>query len=485
MMPLRIQLIFSLALILGCTSLLAQPTEAALLGNWDRPDLVGSSAYNNTYNDVWGIALDGREYAVVGSTAGTHFIDVTDPADSQEVAFVAGEAAGPSIIHRDYHNYDCYLYAVCDEGYSSMQIIDVSYLPDSVSVVYDSDETLRQAHNIFIDTAEAKLYAFAAFGGDQFSSALRIYDITDPVDPQYIEEYDQFGEIDAGHVHDGYVQNGLGYLNCGYDGFAMVDFSDPTAPITLGTMTQYPFAGYNHSGWPSVDGQYYYLGDENHGYPMKVLDVSDPQDITAVGTLETGRPDNPQQTIPHNQIVACDYLYVSYYYDGLQVYDISDPAAPQRVSYYDTSDWPFDNNYRGAWGIYPYLPSGNVLVTDMQNGLFILEGPGDDCANREESIISCGLVNNTSSPQLTTIAVTVSPQPASSYLRLQFPEEHTTENVKARLLDLNGRAVHRFEDSWIGQKQVEWNLPQLANGLYILELQGKDWLSAQKVLIQY
>ena len=141
--------------------------EANLLGQWNDPNLVGSSAYNNTYNEVWGLAIGGREYAVIGSTAGTHFLDVTFPNDIRQMDFVAGGTSGPSIIHRDYHHYGCYLYAVADEGNNStLQIIDISTLPDSVSVVYDSAETLQRSHNIFIDSLQAKLYCLAAFGGE-------------------------------------------------------------------------------------------------------------------------------------------------------------------------------------------------------------------------------------------------------------------------------------------------------------------------------
>ena len=127
---------FSCLLLLSF-SLLAQQeaTEATLLGTWENQELEGSTAFNNTYNEIWGLALNGREYAVLGSTAGTHFLDVTNPADIREMFFLPGQDNGPQIIHRDYHNYDCYLYAVADEGQSSLQIIDLSYLPDSISVV--------------------------------------------------------------------------------------------------------------------------------------------------------------------------------------------------------------------------------------------------------------------------------------------------------------------------------------------------------------
>jgi choice-of-anchor B domain-containing protein len=461
-----------------------EAVEATLMGTWDDPSLVGSSAYNNTYNDVWGLALDGREYAVIGSTAGTHFLDVTNPENIRQVDFVAGASAGPHIIHRDFHHYGCYIYSVADEGQSStLQIIDISMLPDSVSVVYDSNESLVQAHNIFIDSLQAKLYCLSAFGGEAGGSAMRIYDISDPVNPEYLAEYNNFGGLQTSSVHDAYIHDGLAYLNCGYSGFAMVDFTDPMNPQTLGTMTDYAFAGYNHSGWPSNDGNYYYLSDENHGYPIKVLDVSDPTDISDIGVLDAPG-DDLSQTIPHNQIVACDYLYVSYYYDGLMVYDVSDPANPTPAYYYDTSDWPFDNNYRGAWGVYPFLPSGNILVSDMQRGLFVLHGPDTPCVEQSASTLSCNeVINSTAEPEWGD-ELSVFPQPAGTDLNLRFPAATEGTVAELSLLDLHGRTVHVFGRTALAAGTTSLALPELPTGMYLLKVQAEEWGLTRKVLVQ-
>ena len=143
------------------------------------------------------------------------------------------QAQGGSIIHRDYHDYNGYLYAVCDEGSSTLQIIDLSQLPDTVTVVYDDNQLIRRAHNIFIDTAQATLYAFATQGTTTGYSAMAVFDLTNPIAPVRKGSYNYFGGIAAGHVHDGYVRNGIAYLNCGYDGFAVVRFSGCGEPSDL------------------------------------------------------------------------------------------------------------------------------------------------------------------------------------------------------------------------------------------------------------
>ena len=114
--------------------------NAELLFHWYDSEIPGSNVYDNAYNECWGMVQDGREYAVIGTTLGTHIFDVTEPETAYEAAFVEGAVTGGIIIHRDFHDYNGYLYAVADEG-SSLQIIDITGLPDAVEVVYDSAST--------------------------------------------------------------------------------------------------------------------------------------------------------------------------------------------------------------------------------------------------------------------------------------------------------------------------------------------------------
>lgn len=452
---------------------------ASLLGRWTGTDLPESDLYGNTYNEVWGLALNGREYAVIGSSEGTHFIDVTRPQDAQEVAFVAGASAGERVIHRDYHHYGCYLYAVSDEGNGSLQIIDVSGLPDSVEVVYDEDTFFGRSHNIFIDTSTAILYACYARGGEATTTPLKLLDLSDPVNPRELATYKDFGSGTVSHVHDCYVEDGIAFLNLGFDGMAVVDFSDPLQPVNLSTLTDYPFSGYNHSGWPTTDGQYYYLGDESHGYPIKILDISDLRELRVIGDFDAASIN--ELSIAHNQLVACDYLYVSYYYDGLQVYDISDPKQPRRVSYYSTSSRDHRKSYEGAWGVYPFLPSGNILVSDMQEGLFILSSPDEACPSNAEMSLTCALVSPVSTPPASTTHLSVYPVPARDQLIVSLNMAgKSQEKVNARLVDIHGRSLQRWDRETLGDKWQLPLMPDIPPGVYILQLRiGPDYYHKQ------
>ncbi len=356
----KIIFIFTTTLILFNTK--AQNT-ATLLFNWQDTTLVGSWAYNNTYNECWGVTINDREFAIIGSTEGTHIFDITNPYSSYEVAFIQGGYTGGGVIHRDYHDFAGYLYIVCDEGSSStLQIVDISNLPNSINVVYNANTLLTTCHNVYIDTATAKLYACAA------NSAMDVYSLNNPTDPTLIYSYNG-----VGHVHDAFVRNDSAYLNCGNEGLKIFNFSNVNQlgdqPILLGELTSYPDAGYNHSGWLSDDGMIYAMQDENHGYDIKIIDVSDVNNISVMSTFNSGV--NPN-SIAHNGIIKGDELYISYYHDGLRVFDISDPYNPIQTWKYDTYISNNHNSYRGAWGVYPFLPSGNIIVSDMQSGLYII-----------------------------------------------------------------------------------------------------------------
>ncbi|MBT3571321.1 MAG: choice-of-anchor B family protein [Flavobacteriales bacterium] len=452
----RIILITVIALI--SISAKAQQT-GTLLYNWQETNLVGSWAYNNTYNECWGLEVNGSEIAIIGSTDGTHFFNVTDPTNATQVAYVAGAYQGGGVVHRDYHDFQGYLYVVCDEGSSStLQIIDISTLPDSVTTVYDSNALFTKSHNIYIDTATAKLYACAS------NTAMDVYDLHTPTAPELIYSYNG-----VGHVHDAFVRNDSAYLNCGNDGFRIFDFSTVNQmgdqPTLLGALTSYPDAGYNHSGWLNDDGTVYVMQDENHGYDVKLLDVSDFNNISVLSTFSSGVD---PQSMAHNGIIKGDNLYIPYYHDGLRVFDISDPYNPVQVCNYDTYPYSITyctihNNhlgYKGAWGVYPYLPSGNIIVSDMQTGLYII-----DITSGTTNVIETSISNN------------IYPNPAKSQFII---ENNSADNLK--LFNSLGTEVMSKK---LYNNQTTINRGNLANGLYFYSLnkEGKQ-IESGKVLFE-
>ena len=117
--------------LLISTSIFAQSGEnLELLFNWNDPTIVGTTAYNNAYNEVWGLVVNEREFAVIGSTSGTHIFDVTDPINTNKFSLFRAQSRNSNYSPR-LSRQDGYLYAVSDEGNSTLQIIDIKQLPDA------------------------------------------------------------------------------------------------------------------------------------------------------------------------------------------------------------------------------------------------------------------------------------------------------------------------------------------------------------------
>ena len=109
--------------------------------------------------------------------------------------------------------------------------------------------------------------------------------------------------------------------------FSMVN-NNGDIPNELASFTSYPDAGYNHSGWLTDDGNIYAMQDENHGYDVKILDVSDFSNITVLSTFNSGVDPN---SMAHNGIIKDNLLYIAYYHDGLRVFDITNPSNPVQI----------------------------------------------------------------------------------------------------------------------------------------------------------
>ena len=440
--------LLSILALISTISLNSQVEELDLLSQWSDSSIPGSALYNNAYNEVWGFAINGHEYAVLGTTLGTHFFDVTDPENIFEKDFYAGADSGPVIIHRDYHDYNGYLYAVSDEGESTLQIFDISNLPEEISLVYDDNDILERVHNIYIDTTAGKMYACAAKGGDSAYKAVKIYSLEDPTDPQKIGQYGVVGGQSFGHVHDAYVENDTAFFNTGGDGLFVIDFSgDDPELIDYFSSVDYPQAGYNHSGWLTEDKEYYYFADETHGTSMKIVKTNGFNELEIIGTFDAGKAN--EFSIPHNQIVHDGFLYVSYYYEGIQIFDIADPENPVNVYGYTTSNIDPKASYEGAWGVYPFLPSGNIIVSDMQEGLFVFKCIGENCGDPA------------SSDDIESKELNLFPNPTSG----SFSISSTVDIRTITLYSINGEMLGELE----GESNI-FMLPSfVSDGVYFVE----------------
>lgn len=333
----------------------------------------------NSANDCWGYVSDsGREYAILGLSGGTAFVEVTDPSLPEIIDVIPG----PESLWRDMKTYQDYCYVVTEGTGAGIQVIDLTDIDSgNVSLINTVNQagqiTRTRTHNVHINEESGYLYRCGGGGG---SIGLRIYDLSDPTNPQFVSEWHDRYVHDAQIVnwHEGpfagqeiaflYANNDSGGGNPGLD---ILDVTDKNNIVLIG-QTDYSFPGFAHQGWLTEDRQYVLLNDElaelTYGIPTttRVIDVSDLTNPFEATTFTNGNT-----AIGHNIFTRGDYSFHANYRSGLRVFDISDPLNAGEIGYFDT--WPQDDeaSFNSLWSNYPYLPSGIILGSDLEKGLFV------------------------------------------------------------------------------------------------------------------
>lgn len=359
----------ALALLLSAAVSAQTSQNMTLLGSWDDAS-IPTNSLGFQYSDCWGYANATGEYAIMGSSTFIHIFNVTNPANPVEVFRFPG---GTNTGWREFRTYSHYLYAVTDQTNEGLRIFDLNGLPNNVTQVLNTTEFFTRCHTIHVDSVAQRLYCA---GTNTRSNGLIVLSLANPAAPTLLASV---ALAPGNYVHDCYVRANKVYASHGNNGLYVWNFANPAAPVLLGSMTNYVEKGYNHSAWMNAAGTHLVMCDETHGTGVKTVSVSDLGNITVVDTFRSALlAPTYTNSIAHNPCVRGDFVYLSYYHDGIQVWDISNPADVQRVGYYDTETGNTNyGGYAGPWGIYPYLPSGNIVGADVKNGLFMLDLTSD------------------------------------------------------------------------------------------------------------
>lgn len=333
-------------------------------------DKVGEQIWNDVMG--WKDTVKNREYMIAGTTDSIYFFDITDPT----VISLRGRFYGTNrgCINRDYYPYDHYMYTVSDQctgGAGNLQIFDMRYLPDSVVKVYESDTLGANTHTIFIEEKSQRLYMMLNkvrnANGMLETYPMDILSIANPLAPVRIGRLPNPGTITA-RVHEAYVRNDTAYCSSENAGLFIWDVRDAANPVLISTITPpYPANAYNHSNWLDSSGRYMLFCDETpEGVGMKIYDLQN------IGTPRIVGSPFKDFGSPHNAYWMGRYAYASMYYGGVQVYDLQSPESPTLAASYQTYRQPYTGGYQGCWGVWPFLPSGVILASDMTYGLFVL-----------------------------------------------------------------------------------------------------------------
>lgn len=346
-------------------------------------DDIGGSAGNDIWG--WADATTGREYAIVGMTDGTAFVDVTDP--EQPVFLGRLPTAAGTSTWRDIKVYRDHAYVVADAaGQHGMQVFDLTRLRNvtapqvfTADVVYGD---FGSAHNIAINEDSGFAYVVGISSGPiTCAEGLHMIDIRTPNNPLFAGCYEGFDVHDAQCVdYRGPDADHTGREICVSSASDVVEIADVTlksSPVGISAFV-YPDLRFVHQGWLTEDHRFLLIGDElderDLGVPTRthVIDVSDLDAPAYIYAYEAQTP-----SIDHNLYVLGNRVYEANYTSGLRVLEFTDLASRDlaEIAFFDTFPAGDGVSFDGAWSVYPYLPSGNLLVNDTVNGLFVLTMP--------------------------------------------------------------------------------------------------------------
>ena len=342
-------------------------------------DIGGGSA-----NDVWGWtdSSTGKEYAIMGRTNGTSFVDISDPVNPIYLGNLPPHSDDST--GRDIKVYADHAFIVTEANNSGMQVFDLTQLRMVASPPATFSETAHypdfsDAHNLAINEESGFAYAV---GTNTCSGGLHMINIQTPTNPTSAACFS--GD---GYTHDAqcviYDGPDLDHkrkeicFNSNEDTLTIVDVTNKAGPVML-SRTGYSGSRYAHQGWLTEDQVYFLLGDEldeannpdvtnTRTYMWDVSDLDDPALI--------GSHDSTTTAIDHNQYVKGNYTYQSNYQAGLRILDITDIANGNlsEAAFFDVNPGSDPTNTDGGtWSNYPFFDSGIVIVSVIEQGLFIL-----------------------------------------------------------------------------------------------------------------
>ena len=333
--------------------------------------------------DVWGWVdpETKKEYAILGSTDGVQFLDVTKPEEPVYLGRLVGKEDG-ALLWQELEILNDHAYIVCDLYPCNLQIFDLTRLRNPLLPVGvwtpDAVFPIPIAHAI--DSNPETNHIFLNGTGPVVAGQPTIFDVSQPLAPVPVGV-----TADDGYTHDSLCRTYKGpdkphkgneiCFNFNEDTVTIYDVTaNPMMPEQLARAT-YENASYAHSGALSKDhttlistdeGDESDLGVNSTLYIWDIRKLSEPE---LIGTFVAG-----SKSIDHNIYSEQDALFHANYVNGFRILDLKNAHKGnlKEVAYFDTLPALDAPTFDGAWAAYPYLPSGNILVGNMDGGLFIV-----------------------------------------------------------------------------------------------------------------
>jgi len=446
-------------------------------------------------SDIWGWtdANTGKEYALVGLSNGVSFVDISNPLIPIVLGILpehhsaSGRLSNASSVWRDMKVYKNHAFIVSEDKGHGMQVFDLEILKSvesppvtfSESAHYDG---ISNAHNIVINEATGYAYATGARGAPNCGNGgLHIIDINDPINPIYAGCFDT-----DGYTHDAQcvIYNGpdadyVGQEICisaNENLISIANVTDKNDTKSIATIT-YAESRYIHQGWLSPDHKYYYSNDEldelNDGTNTKTF-VWNVEDLDNPVLLNTYIHDGV--AIDHNLYCKDTLIYESNYTSGLRILNAKNVTTSglEEVAFFDTYNQSDATKFDGTWSNYPFFESGNIIVSDITNGLFILKyNPSKNTDNGKITSIDSDQQNSWN----------IYPNPAAKYFKINIIKS-LASSANIVVYDFSGKIVISSTIDLLQSKENTFDSSYLKKGLYHIKISYQNKRIVKKLIIE-
>ena len=328
----------------------------------------------------WTDPLNGKEYAIMGCTTHTAFVDITIPSAPIYLGKLNSHNNSSS-FWREMKVYNNYAYIVSEANGHGLQIFDLTRLRNvTTPQIFNADaryDGFGNCHTITINEATGFAYCN---GTSFFQGGANVLNIQNPLNPIFV-----LGYPDEDYTHDSQavIYNGPDpdyqgkeiFIGANETKVVILDMTNKSNPILISSFL-YSNTGYTHQGWFTPDQKYWILGDEidelDFGFNSRsiIIDMTDLDNPVLKGEYF-----GPTAAIDHNGYCKGNDFYLANYTAGLRIMNTTSITATNtmnEIGFFDT--YPENNNaqFKGAWSTYPYFPSGSIIISDINRGLFVL-----------------------------------------------------------------------------------------------------------------
>lgn len=418
------------------------------------------------YAAVWGyVAPDGKEYAILGGALGTSFFNISDSANIYEVDFfpttINFSDPDQGVLWKEMKVYSHYAYVVSEADTSGVEIYDLQYLPDTVLFV---KKFTAPGHRSTHSVSQEGHYLYLNGSNASFGQGIAVLDLIDPVNPVLR------GKWNTRYVHDCRVlRDTIFAMNINDGNVTVIDAGNKDSLKTISQWLNLPNPS-PHNNALTSDRKYLYSTDEVGAIP-RLIKIWNIQDLTNVTQVSTWQPTNITTSIVHNVEIYGDTAVIAHYTAGVRVLDISNPAQPSEIAWYDTYPSNNGNTYTGCWGVYKF-PSGKIAASDMKTGLYVLKvgnSVGINEYNNTADVYSLG--QNYPNP--------FNPK---TVIRYSISENNF---VNLKVYDILGNEVSELvnKKQTAGNYQIEFNGESLSSGIYFYRLTSGEFVETKRMIL--